>query len=40
MAKKYEKCMVVSNEKVAKDTYQLEYECDTQKIVPGSVCAS
>ncbi len=35
MAKKYEKCMVVSNEKVAKDTYQLEYECDTQNIVPG-----
>ena len=35
MAKKYERCKVVSNEQVAKDTYLLEYECDTKNLWPG-----
>jgi len=35
MAKKYDKCKVVSNELVATDTYLLEFECNTKNIWPG-----
>lgn len=35
MAKKYEKCKVVSNELVATDTYLLEFECSTKNLWPG-----
>ena len=35
MAKKYDKCKVVSNERVALDTYLLEFECEIKNVWPG-----
>ncbi len=35
MAKKFEKCKVVSNVMVATDTYLIEFECNTKETYPG-----